>query len=105
MRVDHRNRNTLDNRRVNLRLATYTQDHGNSKKQKLNTSSKYKGVSWDASTQKWRAQITVEGKPRHLGLFVDERDAGRTYDDAARDYFGEFARVNFPKSGEHSAHE
>ncbi len=69
---DHINRNGLDNRRCNLRLATASQNGCNTGKRKDNTSG-YKGVCWDH--KKWRAYIRVNGKRIHLGLFDDIKDA------------------------------
>jgi hypothetical protein len=59
-------------------------------------SSKYRGVSWDKSKNKWQAQINYDGKKRHLGSFKDEEEAARAYDRAARDQRGEKAQLNFP---------
>jgi hypothetical protein len=43
-----------------------------------------------------RAQITINGKKKHLGVFVSEREAAKSYDVAARKHFGDFAVCNFP---------
>ena len=57
--------------------------------------SKYTGVHWHKQAGKWRARITPpNGKPKHLGLFVNEQAAARKYDDAS-EYHG-FGRPNFP---------
>ena len=102
MQVDHANRNGLDNRRDNLRLATHSDNNGN--RCKFGTClSLYKGVSWCKDVSRWRAYIGAKrtGKDRvHLGLFVSEKDAAKTYDTAARKYFGVYARLNFPRRGE-----
>lgn len=45
-------------------------------------SSKYKGVSWHKSRNKWRAQITINGKRKHLGYFSEEYDAHLAYERA-----------------------
>lgn len=92
--VDHKNGDTLDNRRSNLRLATHTQNMHNCRKMK-NTSSQYRGVSFIKDRGLWGSQITNEGKRIFLGRFRDEIDAAKAYDCAARKYFGEFARLNF----------
>ena len=59
--------------------------------------SKYKGVCWDEPRGKWLAQISCGEMHRHLGRFDDEIAAAEAYDEAARQYFGEHARLNFPE--------
>ncbi len=93
--TDHINGNGLDNRRCNLRLCDQSKNGGNRKKQNKKTSSIYKGVSWSKRCKKWRTQIKVNKKPRHIGYFESETKAGKAYDEAAIKYFGEFARLNF----------
>jgi len=92
--IDHRNHDGLDNRRSNLRVATGGQNQGNQRPQ-LGRTSRFKGVYFDKRNQKWRAQIMVDGRKRHLGRFTDETNAARAYDAAALTHFGEFALVNF----------
>jgi hypothetical protein len=93
--VDHKNLNTLDNTRTNLRLATRSQNMFNRNKIKSNTSSRFRGVCFDKRRKKWCAYITVEGKRIWLGTFDNEIDAAMAYDAAAKKYHGEFARLNF----------
>lgn len=93
VRLDHINDNRCDDRKSNLRVATSSQNRANMNKP-VGGTSKYKGVSWDKAAQKWRASIRVDYKKKFLGLFVNEEDAARTYDEAALKYFGEFARIN-----------
>jgi hypothetical protein len=93
--VDHANRDTLDNRRQNLRLATRVENGSNRRKpRKSSSTSVYKGVSWDSNAQKWRAVITVRGSYRHLGLFELETDAAQAYDKASAGAHGDFSRCN-----------
>jgi hypothetical protein len=94
--VDHRNTNSLDNRRSNLRLATRAQNVQNSQKRNIKTTSRFIGVCLDKESGRWIAAITKEGKKVHLGRFDSEPDAAKAYDAAAKKYRGEFARLNFP---------
>jgi hypothetical protein len=91
--VDHRNRNSLDNQRLNLRICTNSQNHANVRPTIRNKSG-FKGVSWAAHTKKWQALIKVDGKTRYLGQYSTPEEAARVYDVAAKQYFGEFALLN-----------
>ena len=91
LHLDHINGNGLDNRSENLRWALPKENIRNSRKQQ-NTSSQYKGVTWDRG--KWKAAICVDGKRMHLGRFSSEQDAAKAYNEASKKYFGEFARGN-----------
>ena len=95
--VDHINRDTLDNRLSNLRLATNSQQSQNQGLRSNNTSG-YRGVCWDKRIGKWWARIQVDGKRMHLGHYDDPIDAALAYDAAAIEYFGEFAVLNFPQA-------
>lgn len=93
--VDHKNGNTLDNRRANLRACPHWQNGQNLRKWTSPTSAKFKGVSRHKSG--WRAYISFQRVQKHLGTFQTEESAAKAYDQAATDLFGEFARLNFPK--------
>lgn len=97
--VDHRDRNGLNNTRGNLRIATHSQNCCN-RVRPGNNSSKYRGVLRCKDRRKWRANICVNGKKRHLGYFENEEDAARAYDEAAKELHGEFAILNFPEKQE-----
>jgi hypothetical protein len=92
---DHRNKNTLDNRRSNLRKCTSSQNGANRGKNR-NNSTGYKGVFKATEGSTFMARITVNRKPIYLGSFRDKESAARAYDTAAVANFGEFAHLNFP---------
>lgn len=91
--VDHVDGNQLNNTRANLRFCTIRQNNFNRKHEK-GSSSRYKGVFWEKSRKKWKSGIRCDGKPITLGFFVDEWEAAQRYNEAARELFGEFARLN-----------
>ena len=95
--VDHVNRDGLNNTRANLRHATKAQNAVNSGPPRHGITSKYKGVSWDTSNRRWRAQLCVDGHSRLIGRFVTPEEAARAYDRAVWDARGEYAYLNFPE--------
>lgn len=95
--VDHVNRDTLDNRLSNLRLATPSQQNQNRIQRGGGDTSTYRGVGWNKATGKWTAKISVDGKHIFLGHYADEVEAALVRDAAARVHHGEFAQLNFPE--------
>lgn len=91
--VDHINGNRNDNRKCNLRVVDTYQSSWNTSAQK-NSTSKYKGVSWDKDRKKWLARIYHLGKTYHIGRYNTENDAAIAYNNKARELFGEYARLN-----------
>lgn len=92
--VDHKDRQTLNNRRVNLRPASHTQNRWNIEKQANNTSG-FKGATWCKTKKRWRAVITVNGKKKALGQFSTPEEAGKAYETASAQMHGEFSSVFF----------
>ena len=90
--VDHIDGDGLNNRRSNLRLATYGENQHNQRRNKANTSG-YKGVHWNKLKKKWQARIQVNGKRISLGHFDSAEEAHQAYRTAAVEHFGEFARA------------
>ncbi|MGA2173232.1 MAG: AP2 domain-containing protein [Sedimentisphaerales bacterium] len=93
--VDHQNRNTLDNRKANLRLVTQSQNQYYKVKTKSKTTSRFIGVYFEKRTGRWAAKIKYRGNGKWLGRFDNEIAAAKAYDEAAKKYHGEFARLNF----------
>lgn len=89
--VDHKNGIVSDNRWLNLRDCTPSQNQFNRKVNKTNKSG-IKGVTWDPSRNKWRARIRLHGKEFNLGRFNTLEAASRAYEKAAKFAHGDFFR-------------
>lgn len=87
---DHIDRNTLNNRKNNLRPATSTENSQNRSKYKNNTSG-FTGVSWYKQIGKWKVQIQYHKRKINIGYFENKEDAIRARLNAEKEYFGEFA--------------
>ena len=74
MIVDHKNHNTRDNRKINLRIVSKQQNSMNKRILDKNTSG-YTGVVWDKSRSKWQSRIRVDGKCIFLGRYDDIKEA------------------------------
>ncbi len=91
--TDHIDSNRLNNQKINLRNATSAQNQMNRFGNKESTSC-FKGVSFDLSRKKWRAQIKIKDKRIFIGRFFLEKDAAIAYNEMAKYHFGEFAKLN-----------
>lgn len=87
---DHKDRNPLNNRRYNLREATYSQNTSNRGIMKHNTSG-VTGVNFDKKRNKWRARIQINKTRIDLGLYEKKDDAIIARLRAEKEYFKEFA--------------
>lgn len=90
--IDHINRNPLDNRKGNLRIATKQLNSMNTGRRK--GTSIYKGVSWRRAIKKWGCYLTHNGKQIFLGEFNCPHDAAIMYNEKSFALCGEFAFQN-----------
>jgi hypothetical protein len=91
--VDHRNHDTLDNRRQNLRESEGSQNAYNRRKRHDNTSG-YIGVSWVERLKKWRVLVRSDGRRVSGGCFTLLEEAVEIRDKIAKELHGEFASLN-----------
>lgn len=95
--IDHIDCNGLNNQKNNLRICNKSENARNRMancSSTLNSTSKYKGVSWDKRKNLWRSRIMIDYKEKFIGYFKDEVEAAKAYNEAALKYFGEFANLN-----------
>lgn len=102
--VDHRDHNTLNCQRKNLRICTRNQNSQNNK----GSSKKYKykgiyyvkplfinkGIRNRNSMRRWAARIRIKGKYKHIGVFFTMEEAAIAYNKYALISFGEYASLN-----------
>ena len=88
--VDHKNRVRVDNRWSNLRPASRRDNAGN-KKLQSNSTSGHRGVTWDRSREKWKAQGRNGGRRTHLGYFDSLGEAAAAAQAGREVTYGKFA--------------
>ena len=94
LKIDHIiPNNTYDNRLINLRVATSSQNMMNADKQK-GTSSRYKGICYDNTRKKWLAYINIDNKRINLGRFETEKEAFDMRQKNAKKYHKDFAIID-----------
>jgi hypothetical protein len=89
--VDHIDGDGLNNQRKNLRLVTASQNQQNRGKPK-NNSTGFKGVYFQKTSKKWYAQIQINKKHIHLGIFDSKENAHNAYCKASTIYHKIYAK-------------
>lgn len=92
--VDHINGITTDNRIINLRAATRSENQCNRKQCGRNNTSGFKGVYWYKRKKVWYAAIQINNKKVYIGYFDDKVEAAKAYNNKALELHGEFAKLN-----------
>lgn len=80
--IDHINEIKTDNRLDNLQIISHRENVCRVRENRY--TSKYKGVTLFKESNKWRAQITINNKVKHLGLYKEEIDAHNAYQNALK---------------------
>ena len=91
--IDHKDSNPLNNRRLNLRYATSSQNGANSSIVSNNTSG-FKGVHWCGTVKKWIAKTKCHYKVHYIGGFNSKTEAAVAYNKKVIELHGEFAKLN-----------
>jgi len=84
--IDHRDTDRSNNRIANLRDTSRSVNQQNIRKPRAHGTSGFLGVTWHKQTGRWKAQISVKGRNRHLGLFDDPVEAHQAYLEAKREH-------------------
>lgn len=96
--LDHIDGNTQNNFISNIRPATSNQNNINAKLRFDNTSG-YKGVSWDAYTNKWKASCRFNNVLINIGRYDTKEEAAFAYNMKVLEIFGEYAILNIMEDG------
>ena len=91
VKVDHKNHDTLDNQKHNLRPCTNSRNMMNRSGCIITSASGIRGVVWEKDRGSWKAQIMLGRKCVRLGSFSDKNEADRVVRAAREKHFGEFA--------------
>ncbi|QSF43426.1 HNH endonuclease [Paenibacillus tianjinensis] len=88
--VDHKNHDSLDNRKDNLRVTEANKNLKHRKTKNTNNKSGYRNVCWEKNVKMWMVQLQIDGKNTRLGYFDDVHEAGRYAEKMRNTYYGDF---------------
>ena len=92
-KVDHIDNNPSNNNVKNLRWATSNENKFNQGKYNNNKSG-FRGVSFHKPLNKYRAEIKINGKKKHLGYYETPEEASEKYEIKAKEIHGDFYYKN-----------
>lgn len=92
--VDHKNGNSLDNRKENLEESNYSKNGRN--RHKIRNKTGFVGVTYKPKINKFYASITINNRVVHLGNFETAVEAAKIRDLKATELFGNNIQLNFP---------
>lgn len=95
LEIDHINGDSLDNRKINLRIVTHAENIRNQRKLPKNNTSGHMGVYWSPRNKNWIARIKTNNKTIHLGCFQNIEDAIEARKKGEIKYFGKDKISNF----------
>lgn len=91
--TDHGDGDGLNNRRLNIRLCTIHDNNRN--RHQVTGSNQYRGVFYDKRSRRWYARIRLNNRSKGLGGHPTPESAAKSYDNAAKEHYGDFAVLNF----------
>lgn len=94
MVIDHKNHDSLDCQKENLRACTLSQNNMNRRGAASNSKTGLRGVCWNKQKKKWQASIRAKGRNRLIGFFEDKYQASQAYKIENKKYFGEFGGLS-----------
>lgn len=92
--VHHINGNRIDNRRQNLEIVSASENAHQKKEKSKSASSQYFGVTFHKLTNKWMAHIKKNHIKYYLGIYENEMDAAKAYNQKALELYGHSANLN-----------
>ena len=92
-KVDHIDENKSNNNVKNLRWST-VQDNSYNRGKQINNTSGFKGVCFNKHANKYKAQININGKRKHLGYYETPEEASNAYETKAKELHGDFYYKN-----------
>lgn len=91
--IDHKDLDSLNNQKSNLRICTISQNNANIQSRQ-GSSSKFLGVYYSKPDRRWKAGVRKNRVAYNLGYFDSEIDAAKAYNVKAVELHGEFANLN-----------